>query len=318
VSDISRDAVKAVFTHSESHPVPLSEKKPMMGGSASLTILGGGSEMLAECWSFVGELEKLWSRFLDDSDVTRLNWAEGKSIDVDPRTALLVSQMKDGYARTRGLFDPTLLPDVMAAGYSASRVDPKRISTLPASATSPGRIDLATVSANVVTLPKGTTIDPGGIGKGLAADLVCDFALGLGAWGIMAEIAGDVRVSGEAPDGVAWRIGVEDPFNTGSHTDVVRVPNGGVVTSSQRKRRLGDKGEKHHLINPSTRDSAQTDVQTVTIIAGTAATAETLTKPGFLQATPDFLSWVVTQGAAGLVIDINGEHHESSNWSLYR
>jgi thiamine biosynthesis lipoprotein len=318
VSDISRDALKAVFTHSESHPVPVSEKKPMMGGSATLTILGGGTQILVDCWSFLLELEALWSRFLPDSDVTRLNWAEGTTTDVDPRTAFLVSQMQTGYARTNGLFDPTLLPDVMAAGYSASRVDPKRVSTLPASATSPGRIDLASVSGNAVTLPKGTTIDPGGIGKGLAADLVCDFAMGLGAWGIMAEIAGDVRVAGEAPDGVAWRIGVEDPFIAGSHTDVVRVPNGGVVTSSQRKRRLGETGEKHHLINPSTRDSAQTSVQTVTVIAVTAATAETLTKPGFIQPTAEYLSWLVTQGAAGLVIDDFGTHHESSNWGIYR
>jgi thiamine biosynthesis lipoprotein len=134
----------------------------------------------------------------------------------------------------------------------------------------------------------------------------------------MAEIAGDVRVAGEAPDGVAWRIGVEDPFIVGSHSDVVRVPNGGVVTSSQRKRRLGEKGEKHHLINPSTRDSAQTDVQTVTVIAGTAAKAETLTKPGFVQPTPEYLLWLVTQGAAGLIIDVDGDHHESSNWGVYR
>ena len=289
-----------------------------MGGSATLTILGGGAQVLRDCWSYLRELEQLWSRFLEHSDVTRLNWSEGTPTDVDPRTALLVSQMQAGYERTRGLFDPTLLPDVMAAGYSASRVDATRVTSLPASAISPGRIDLATVSENTVTLPKGTTIDPGGIGKGLAADLVCEVALAHGAWGVMAEIAGDVRVAGEAPDGVAWRIGVEDPFIAGSHTDVVRVPNGGVVTSSQRKRRLGDSGEKHHLINPATRDSAQTDVQTVTVIAMTAATAETLTKPGFVRSTPEYLSWLVTRGAAGLVIDNSGAHHESSNWGIYR
>ena len=289
-----------------------------MGGSATLTILGAGEHVLAQCWAFLIELEQLWSRFLPDSDVTRLNWAEGKPTDVDPRTTILVSQMQTGYSRTGGLFNPTLLPGVIAAGYSASRLDPKRVTTLPASATSPGRIDLATVSGNTVTLPRGTTIDPGGIGKGLAADLVCDFALGRGVWGIMAEIAGDVRVAGEAPDGVAWRIGVEDPFVAGSHTDVVRVPNGGVVTSSQRKRRLGKKGEKHHLINPITGDSADTTVQTVTVIALTAATAETLTKPGFVQPTADYLPWLVSQGAAGLVIDVDGTHYESSNWGVYR
>ena len=290
----------------------------MMGGSATLSVLGGGARVLRECWTFLHELEQLWSRFLPDSDVTRLNWAEGKPVDVDPRTTRLVAEMQTGYARTGGLFDPTMLPDVLAAGYAASRVDASRVTALPESATSPGRIDLATVSENTVTLPIGTTIDAGGVGKGLAADLVSDYALGLGAWGIMAEIAGDVRVAGEAPDGVAWRIGVEDPFSSGSHTDVVRVPNGGVVTSSQRKRRLGKQGEKHHLLNPLTRDSAETLVQTVTVIALTAALAETLTKPGFIQPTADYLSWLVSQGAAGLVIEADGTHHESSNWGIYR
>lgn len=290
----------------------------MMGGSATLSILGGGAQVLVDCWTFLHELEQLWSRFLPDSDVTRLNWAEGKSVDVDPRTTMLIAEMQSGYARTAGLFDPTMLPAVIAAGYSTSRVDPARVTDLPASATSPGRIDLAVVSGTTVTLPTGTTIDPGGIGKGLAADLVSDFALGRGAWGIMAEIAGDVRVTGEAPDGVAWRIGVENPFTAGSHTDVVRVPDGGVVTSSQRKRRLGENGKKHHLLNPATLDSAETDVQTVTVIAHTAAIAETLTKPGFIQSTADYLSWLVNQGAAGLVIDADGTHHESSNWGVYR
>lgn len=289
-----------------------------MGGSATLTLIGGGPDLLDGCWSYLNELEQLWSRFLADSEVTAMNWAEGETVVVDPRTSRLIDEMKSGFARTNGRFDPTLLPDVIAAGYAASRTDANRVSSLPASAVSPGRIDLATIDGDRVTLPKGTTVDPGGIGKGLAADLVSEFALSNGAWGVMAEIAGDIRVAGEAPDGVAWRLGVEDPFSPKNHAAIVRVPNGGVVTSSQRKRRLGQDGTKHHLIDPRTRDSADTTAQTVTVIARTATIAETLTKPGFVQPTAEYLRWLPTQGAAGFVIDAEGNQFESANWSDYR
>lgn len=289
-----------------------------MGSTATLTLVGGGAALLEDCWSFLDHLEQIWSRFLPESDVTRLNWAEGKPVDVDDFTVRLIEEMQAGYARTKGDFDPTLLPDLVRAGYAASRQDPTKSTALPATAVAPGRIDNVAHNGHVVTMPKGTTIDAGGIGKGLAADLVSDFARANGAWGIMAEIAGDIRVSGEAPDGVAWRLGVENPFAAAEHADVVRVPDGGVVTSSQRKRRFGTSREKHHLIDPHTHDSALTSVQTVTVIALTAAIAETLTKPAFVRSTADYLSWLPTQGAAGLVIDDEGNHHESANWSVYR
>lgn len=318
MSDITRDALNAVFTNTGARPAPFTKQRQIMGGTGTLTIVGGGDEVLDSCWAFLDELESLWSRFIESSDITRLNWSEGHPCEVDTRTIRLITEMRDGYARTSGSFDPTLLPDVIRAGYVSSRVDPTRTTALPASVVSPGNLAGIMVSDTTVTLPLGTTLDPGGIGKGLAADLVAELALELGAWGVMAEVAGDIRVVGEAPDGVAWRLGVENPFAGDEHVDIVRLPEGGVVTSSQRKRRFGDDSSKHHLIDPGTRDSASTNVQTVTVIATTAAKAETLTKPGFVRPTREFLAWLPTVGAAGMVVDSNGARHESENWSLYR
>lgn len=318
MSDISRAALNAVFTESSTRPRPVSAAKPLMGGRATLTLLGGNAQLLTECWSFLNELEQLWSRFLPNSDITKLNWAQGLPVEVDPRTTILINEMKDGVIRTGGRFDPTRLPELMAIGYSASRVDPKMVTRLPDSAISPGRIDLVQISNQTVTIPVGTTLDAGGIGKGLAADLVASFALEHGAWGAMAEIAGDVRVAGEAPDGVAWRLGVENPFARGSHSAVVRIPDGGVVTSSQRKKRFGEDLQRHHLIDPATGESAATSVATVTVLARTAAIAETLTKPGFTQSVRTYLDWLPSQGAAGFVIEGDGTAHESENWSQYR
>lgn len=161
-------------------------------------------------------------------------------------------------------------------------------------------------------------LDAGGIGKGLAADVICRFALAEGAWGVMAEIGGDVVVAGSAPDGIAWRIGVEDPFDLDAHLAVVRLSAGAIATSSVRKRRWPTaSGERHHLLDPATGQAADTAAQTVTVIASSGARAEALTKPGFTRSTAEYLAWLPDEGAAGLVVAETGDIHTSENWNLY-
>ena len=111
------------------------------------------------------------------SDISRLNWSEGEPTVVDQSTVRLVEAMREGWKLTAGDYDPTLLPDVLAAEYTASFVDPSRVTALPTSAIVPGYIDRITIEGQTVTLPFGTTLDPGGIGKGLAADFACEFAM---------------------------------------------------------------------------------------------------------------------------------------------
>lgn len=315
---ITRSALRAVFDNTQSLPGVLSRTEKIMGGTGTITLVGANTELLEELWAVAHNCELLWSRFLQDSDVSRLNWAEGNPVEVDPLTVRLVEEMKNGNVLSGGSYDPTLLPDVVRLGYSASVVDSSKVTTLPATAAAPGHVRGASIEGNSVTLPLGTTLDPGGIGKGLAADIVAERALAEGAWGVMAEFGGDISVAGQAPDGNAWRLGVEDPFNPDAHAAVVRMVRGGVVTSSQRKRRFGEGASAtHHLVDPDTHHSARTIVQTVTVIAATAARAEVLTKRGFIQNSEDYLAWLPTVGGAGFIINEDGTELTSPNWSIY-
>jgi thiamine biosynthesis lipoprotein len=174
------------------------------------------------------------------------------------------------------------------------------------------------IDGDVITLPRGTTLDPGGIGKGLTADLVCEFALAGGAWGVMAEIGGDVVVAGDSPEAQGWRIGVEDPFAEGAYAAIIRLGIGAIATSSQLKRRWSTGAtEAHHLMDAATGASAVSDAQTVSVIAAAGWYAEVLTKAGFVRDTADFLAWLPTVGAAGSVIDTTGTLHASPNWQDY-
>jgi FAD:protein FMN transferase len=289
-----------------------------MGGRSRITLVGSNDGLMDAAFALADRCESLWSRFLEQSDVTRLNWAEGKPTDVDPLTVRLIRAMLEGFAATDGDYDPTLLPDVVSAGYAASQVDPSKVTRLPGSARAPGNPRGIVLEDSTVWLPRGTTIDPGGIGKGLVADLVCEFAMSQGAFGVMAEIGGDIVVAGQAPDGDAWRLGIEDPFDTDQHVMIMRLARGSLVTSSQRKKRFSTPdGESHHLVNPRTSASAVTNIQTVSVIAATGAKAETLTKPGFIRDPDDYLAWLPTVGAAALLIDDTGATLQSHNWERY-
>lgn len=316
--NISQDALRAVFTETQSAPGVFSRRQKIMGGHGTITLVGGGEKLLSDCWALADSCEQLWSRFLPDSDISRINWSEGAPISIAPLTRQLIAAMIAGHALSQGTYDPTLLPRVIQAGYTRSATDDTRVTTLPASAQAPGHLEAITFTDTEVIVPLGTTLDPGGMGKGVAADVIADFAMAQGSFGVMVELGGDIVVQGQAPDGVAWRLGIEDPFDPQSHLDVVRIQRGAIVTSSQLKRRFGTpEAPTHHLINPVTHTSAESTAQTVTVIASSGARGEALTKAGFLRSPQLYLKWLPSVGAAGFIVMADGTHLSSTNWSSY-
>ena len=99
---------------------------------------------------------------------------------------------------------------------------------------------------------------------------------------------------------------------------LVRLQRGAVATSSQLKRRFGSGLDStHHLIDPATHSSAQSEAHTVTVIAASGARAEVLTKRGFVDSPEEFLTWLPSVGGAGLIIFADGSQQASANWSIY-
>ena len=290
-----------------------------MGGRVALTLVGGPSGLLDELLRELDRLESLWSRFLPDSELTRLNNAEGSPIEVDPATVGLIREMRAGFVETAGAFDPTLLPSLIDAGYAASLDHPERVTTIPASAASGSHLGRIEIEGCQVRLPPGMTLDSGGIGKGYAADLLAARALEAGAIGALIEIGGDLVAVGTGPIDGAWTVGVEHPDDPATHLEVIRIASGAVATSSTRRRRWSVDGEtRHHLLDPRTLLPAVTGLATATVIAGTGARAEALTKAAFVPPPEGFLNWLPTRNAAGLVVTIDGEIRTSSNWEDYR
>jgi thiamine biosynthesis lipoprotein len=265
-----------------------------MGCSVDIVVVGGPLGLLDLARSSIDHLERRWSRFLPDSDISRLNHAAGSPVHTDPATVVLLEAMLDGWRATSGLFDPTLLAPLVSLGYGASWHDPAVVTSLPEGALLRGDLEALVVdpAQNIVTAPKGMCLDAGGIGKGLAADLVVGALIDAGAHGASVSIGGDVAVRGLAPQSGPWLIGISDPMipaDTDVEVGQLVMLEGGVATSGTLRRRWqGAEGQSlHHLLDPSTGRPTHHGRQLVaaTVIAGSAAWAEVWTKAVMVRGT---------------------------------
>ena len=256
------------------------------------------------------ELEELWSRFKETSEITRLNRAGGRSMHVHPDTINLFEHMKRGFLATNGRFDPTLLVPIVTLGYQSSLDGIGATAIVDLSLDSRGQTESIILDheQNLVTMPIGTAVDPGGVGKGLAADLVLDAIVPNLCAGAMLSIGGDVAVRGDAPEGNDWVISILDP-HAEKAISAVHLRQGGIATSSTQLRRFGD--NRHHLLDPATGDSLNNGVFGATVVAGTTAWAEIFSKQVMVQGV-DSLESLDRIGIAGLLVDIDGTHTNDS------
>ena len=265
-----------------------------MGTWAHVVVVGGPAGLVGWARRRVDDLERRWSRFLPDSEVSRLNGEGGGGTGVvSGETAWLLERARAAHDLTGGLFDATVLPAVVAAGYGRS-------------------FELGPVATQAAP-----GFDPGGIGKGCAADLVVAELLSRGALGACVNLGGDLRVEGTPPGGPPWVIDVEDPFG-GPPVATLGLTRGAIATSSRRKRAWTLDGvARHHLIDPATGEPAETDAAAATVIAAEAWQAEALATAAVVAGIGRGLELISTSGAAGLLIDADGAQHRTASLAAF-
>ena len=250
----------------------------------------------------VDDLERRWSRFDPTSDVSELNRHPGHWVDVCPETVELVRRSVEAYRMSGGSFDPTVAGDVIRAGYDRSFPDLADRSSGGHSAWTTG-CDQIEIADRAVRLPTGTGFDPGGIGKGLAADIVVSDLLRAGADGVCVNLGGDLRVAGVTPAGGGWTIAIETPEGGRNPIAVVGLADGAAATSSTLRRRWVADGEnRHHLIDPFTGRPSETDLVSATVIASRAWEAEVLATAVLLRGSQRGLAILGGTGAVALTV----------------
>lgn len=303
-------------------------------GCQSRVIVNGADHagLAAAAIERIEELESLWSRFRPDSEVSELNRNRGRLVTVSPDTYTLVAHAIEAWRLTSGRFDPTLLDELVAHGYDRDHHDlvpPEAaqpeladdgLPTVPrgpsSAAPAPGSpveaIGLLPELGGIV-MPDGASFDPGGIGKGLAADLVAAEIMDRGAAGVLVDLGGDLRIRGDHPDlGPVWSVDVESGVPGPAERFSVGISDGGVATSSQLTRRWSTgSGDRHHLLDPRSGCPSTSRVAVAVVASGTAWQAEVIAKAALLAGVADGCRLVAELGGVGVLIDLDGQPHDA-------
>lgn len=266
----------------------------------------------------LNDLERRWSRFVPTSEISRWNSQRGQPFRPSDVTWRLVRAAADANHRTEGRFVPTLLDPLTDLGYDRP-FGPDMATATTDAAEATRRTPRHTPRWTSADEPRPTLtldpcdgsvrsvngFDPGGIGKGFAADLIVDELIEIGAERAVANIGGDLRI-GHALQGSASMIdpvdvAVSEDLDTGRFETTVRLDHGAVATSTTRRRRwLRDGRAVHHIVDPRTGDAARSPAVVATVIAAEAWWAEAVATS--LIVDPSF----TPERACGLVVFADG------------
>ena len=187
-----------------------------------------GESLAQQCESEINSLESVLSRTREDTDIAKLNAADGAEVTLSDEGAKLLSLALDLSAATNGAYDPTVAPltDLWGIGTDHQKVPSQ--SEIDAALQTVGAAHVHE-NGDAVTLDPGSKIDLGGIAKGYAADLCADILKSADADGLLV-LGGNIYAVG-TNEGKDWNIGIADPDDSTDTIAAVAVHDLSVVTS---------------------------------------------------------------------------------------
>lgn len=237
-------------------------------------------------------LDATWTRFDDNSPLSRLSRDPRATVPTaDDHLRALIRAGAYAGRGSGGLVDITLGRDLAEAGYQGHwdgsltvPIDVALAAAPPRAAAAPDpRARWQALAADndrkTINKPFNTTLDSGGVGKGLAADLVAQRLTGLR---YVVDVGGDLALGHGG--GGAHHVNIVHPL-THQTAHTLKLGTGGVATSGIHRRvwvdRFGDPA--HHLLDPATGRPAWTGLLAATAVGRTALEAEVLAKTAYLR-----------------------------------
>ena len=260
-----------------------------MGTVMAHKAFGGEAQLcLAAICEEIDTLEMLMSRFIPDSEISRINASSGLG-EPEPVSQpvldvlMLAAEISQ---RCHGYFDVT----------AGSLVDLWTWSKQTGVQPDPADIDMVLPLINYQDLIldpyeltaylkySGQAIDLGGIGKGFAGDVITGLYREFGINSAFSNLGGNVVAVGVKPDGSPWSVGIQHPRRPQDLIGSVTVENQTVVTSGdyQRAYLASPDCKYHHILNLRTGYPSESDLISVTIVAKQGMVADALSTALFV------------------------------------
>ena len=267
-------------------------------------------------------VDRACSRFRPDSELSRLNAADGAVTSVSELFAELVEAALRAARLTDGDVDPTCGQALAKIGYDrdfallqAAEPGATGGQARPAGRV-PGwrcvRLDRRRLRAQ---LSNGAQLDLGATAKAWAAGRCAEIIAAQAGSGLLVSLGGDIAVAGPPPaDG--WRVRVTDDHAAGPEApgQTVTIRSGGLATSSTTVRAWAVGGRRmHHIINPATGEPAQSCWRTVSVAAASCVDANTASTAAIIRREAA-LPWLRDAGLPARLVRQDGTVETTGGW----
>lgn len=262
-------------------------------------------------------LDKLLSRYRDDSDISRLSQSlAGGEVAVE--TAEVLALGLEVARLSGGAFDMSLgrLKSLWAFDQETPSLPPARDISAALIDIGPGALLLQGQTLHKTS--PGLQLDLGGIAKGYAVDRAITILKEHGVTSAAVNAGGDMFLLGQRQER-AWRVGVQHPREKDGVLETLQVRDRAVVTSGDYERFFELDGVRyHHLFDPRDGQPARA-CQSVTIVAESVALGDALATAVFVLGPAAGMKLLEQfPQAEGLIVAADGHRHASPGWASYR
>lgn len=252
-----------------------------LGADAALHIhhpdAGAADRLIEICLAEVARLERIFSLYVPDSAIRRLN-RDGALAAPPLEFVELMGRSADINALTGGAFDPTVQPlwNLYAGHFSKPGADPSG----PASEAIEGalrRVGFAHVdvaAGKIAFARPGMAVTLNGIAQGYITDRIVEVLRQAGIERSLVDM-GEIRAIGGRPGGGPWRVGLEDPAHPGTVAEKIAIENMAVATSGGYGTPIDPARRFNHMIDPGSGETGSRYLS-VSVIAPTATLADGL------------------------------------------
>lgn len=248
--------------------------RPYMGTFFTVIVEDEGYsiDLLESVFSEIQRIEHIFSRFLEDSELSILN-RTGHLIHASEELVFLMEKALFYAEISEGRYNPAILP-ILELYSKVSNIDeiPRLIDELIPLTDYRG-IVIDRKSKSVKLIRQGAKIDLSSIAKGYAVDRAIEVLRSKGVSMGLVEGGGDIRTL-DGKGGDYWRIGVRDPF-TRKIMFILKIFNKAVATSGIYEKFLRNDHRFPHIIDGRTGRPVE-EIVSSTVISDNATDADAL------------------------------------------
>ncbi len=303
-----------------SNPPYYQEQGFVFGTRVEISIYG---ESHARAQSAIAEVMQEFRRLHNmlhawkPSELSELNaaFAQGKSKEVTPELANILTNATQLSAQSGGLFNPAIGGIIKLWGFHADEVkltlpDHKELLTWVSKRAQMSDINMRT--SQVSSRNQAVQLDLGGYAKGYALDRAAQMLKQQGINHALINIGGNLLALGKHGER-AWRVGIQHPRKPGPIATLELNDGEAIGTSGDYQRYFMLGGERYcHLIDPRNGQPVQ-GVQAVTVLtqgADAGVKSDASSKPLFVSGVKNWRNAAKQMNlTTALLVDNNGTVH---------